>query len=266
MNLSELGVGLTIYICLIACLLGLVMGSFLNCMAIRIVNGESIARGRSHCMSCGHVLGVKDLVPLFSWLSTKGKCRYCGEPISIRYPITELVSAICYVAVVLKFGVSFQTIEFLILTSLMLVISFCDIEDYIIPDRFIITGILVRIAYLAFESASGIMYGNEWLDSLIGGLSISLPVLIVALVMEKILKRDAMGGGDIKLLFMIGIYFSWPVNLLSMLLSCIFGIIIGLALRRKNERLIPFGPAICAGSFIGMICGLDIITAYLGLF
>ncbi len=266
MSISELGVGLAVYACVVAALLGLVMGSFLNCMAIRIVNGESISRGRSHCMSCGHVLGVKDLVPLFSWLSTKGKCRYCGEAISIRYPITELVSALCYVAVVLRFGLSFQTIEFLILTSLMLVISFCDIEDYIIPDRFIIAGILVRVAYLTFESAMGIMYGNEWLDSLIGGLSVSLPILIIALVMERILKRDAMGGGDIKLLFMIGTYFSWPVNLLSVLISCILGIIIGAILMKKNERLIPFGPAICAGSFIGMIFGLDIITAYLGMF
>lgn len=273
MSISEFDTYFIVYMIAIVAILGLVMGSFLNCMAIRIVNGEPIARGRSHCMSCGHTLGARDLVPLFSWLFSKGKCRYCGEKVSGRYPLTELVSTIVYVSVILKFGLSVEALEMLILVSLLLVISFCDIEDYLIPDRFIVTGIIVRIAYLTFISfslakagmGSGFIVGY-WTQSLIGGLCISVPVLILAIIMEKVLKRDAMGGGDIKLLFMIGIYFPWMVNLFSILVSCVIGIIVGMILLKQDKKMIPFGPAICAGSWIGMLFGTEIISAYLGMF
>ncbi len=273
MNLSDFDTFFIVYIVAVVAILGLVMGSFLNCSAIRIVKGESISRGRSHCMSCGHTLGAVDLFPLFSWLFSKGRCRYCGSKISVRYPLTEIAAAIVYVSVVLKYGIGIEALEMLILMSLLLVISFCDIEDYLIPDRFIIAGILLRIGYLTYLSVGisktgfdGSFIAAYWVQSLIGGLSIAVPVLLLALVMEKIIKRDAMGGGDVKLLFMIGIYFPWLVNVFSILVSCIVGIIIGVILLKKDKKMIPFGPAICAGSWIGMLFGTEIIDAYLGMF
>ena len=102
----HLSPAITAYILVITALLGLVMGSFCNAWAWRLAHGESIARGRSHCAVCGHTLAARDLVPLLSWLTLRGKCRYCGEPISPRYPAVELVSGLHYVSILLRYDVS----------------------------------------------------------------------------------------------------------------------------------------------------------------
>ena len=268
MQFNELDIYCAIYGCFLAALMGLVMGSFLNCSAIRIVNGEPIARGRSHCMSCKHVLGARDLVPLFSWLALKGRCRYCGERIPARYPITELVAAIAYVSIFIRYGITAECCELLILVSLLLVISFCDIEAYLIPDRFIVAGILVRCAYIIYAwRMLGADIKSMTITSLIGGFSIALPILVLSIIMDRILGKDSMGGGDIKLLFMTGLYLPWYINLLGILLACVCGIIIGLFIRKRNEEgMIPFGPFIAAGVWICLLCGQEIIDAYLGLF
>lgn len=285
----ELTLFLKIYTCFAAAAAGLVMGSFLNCYAIRLVKGEPIARGRSHCVECGHTLSAADLVPLFSWLFLKGRCRYCGKKISAEYPLSELICAIIFVSFILKFGISIKLLEMLIVASITFCIAICDIKDYTIPDRLIIAGILCRAVFVLF---SGDMAKNA-LQSLIGGLSISLPLLVIVILMEKVLKKEAMGGGDIKLFFMTGLYFSWQVNLLSLILACIAGICIGVGnlgagTRRslkpgdespdkkpgaggrtpevKERRLIPFGPAIVCGFFMGALFGEQVISAYLGMF
>ncbi len=336
--MTELTLFLKIYICALAGIIGLVMGSFLNCAAIRITTGEPIARGRSHCMACGHLLGVRDLVPLFSWLFLKGKCRYCGQKISARYPLSELCGALIYILIVLKYGLSLASFAALVLFSIALCIAFADIEDYLIPDRLIAGGIILRILLLPltatasglsgaaetagaaalsgataetagvaalsgssdfaglpagdFAGFGGLASGGEMLhaalQSLIGGLSIALPLLIIVLIMDRILKKESMGGGDIKLFFMLGLYFPWQENILALLLACIVGIVVGLVQLRglreeealeENEfvdeaadeeksepHLIPFGPAIVCGYFLTSLFGSELISWYLGLF
>lgn len=257
--------GLTIYTCVVAAVLGLVMGSFLNCAAIRMINGESIVKGRSHCGDCGHPLGPADLVPVFSWLFLKGKCRYCGAKVSARYPLTELVSAAVFVTVTLKFGLTLELVEMLILAGLLLCISFTDIEGYIIPDRLIIAGIAVRLVFVLISGDILPELGR----SLIGGLSISVPLLIVVLLMEKMTGKESMGGGDIKLVFMAGLYFTWTVNLLAFMAACVIGIVSGvifLRVSRSEDRHIPFGPSIAAGFWFAAVLGQPLITWYMGLF
>ena len=270
-----------IYVCFITVVIGLVMGSFLNCTAIRIVTGEPISRGRSHCMDCGHTLGIADLVPLFSWLSLRGRCRYCGEKIPARYPLSELAAAAAYISVIFMYGITNEGFEMLILFSFLMIIAFCDIEDYLIPDRFILAGIILRIVYIftavfypdgdwigePIECRSPIEILNELgFQSLLGGLAVSVPLLILVLIMEKAFHRDFMGGGDIKLLFMIGIFFTWKINLFSIMVSCILGIIGGILLNKKGILEIPFGPFIIAGSWIGMLVGRQVTDFYFGLF
>ena len=114
---------LTVYILTVTALLGLVFGSFCNAWAWRIAHGESIVHGRSHCAVCGHPLSARDLVPLLSWLFLRGKCRYCGAPISVRYPAVELISALYYLSIVLRFGLSADALRLLILGSLLLKIG-----------------------------------------------------------------------------------------------------------------------------------------------
>ena len=261
MSLTNTDLYFQIYVYFVAFVFGSVMGSFLNCYAYRICHNMSIVKGRSKCGSCGHVLGPRDLVPIFSYLFSKGKCRYCGTKLSIKYPLTELTSGIIYVLVVYKYGLSLKTIEFIILVSLMLVISFTDLEDYLIPDRFIIAGIINRLIFILIN-------GNiktDLINSMIGGLCISLPVLLISIVMTKILIRDAMGGGDIKLFFMLGLYFSVSENLLGVLLSCFIGILFSV-LTKKTKEEFPFGPSICLGYFLVMMIGASIINWYMGFF
>lgn len=238
------------------------MGSFLNCVSMRVLSGEPVARGRSHCMSCGHRLGVPDLVPLFSWLFLKGKCRYCASKISTRYPLSELISGIAYVLILAKYDLTLRTLEFIVLCSILLCITLCDLDEYIIPDRFIIIGIINRVIFILL---SGNIF-EELKLSLIGAFSVSLPLLILSLILDKILKKDTMGGGDIKLFFMAGMYFAWYVNILVLFMSAIIGIFFGILSKKNEENQIPFGPAISAGYFAGMLVGSELINLYLGLF
>ena len=252
------------YMTVLIALLGLVMGSFLNCAAIRGATGEKISRGRSHCMNCGHTLGAKDLVPVFSWLFLKGKCRYCGAKIAPKYMIAELVGGVVFVSIWLRLGVSLELVEFLIWAGILLWISFRDLEDYIIPDGLIIAGIVLRVVFVLLSDN----IGKAALQSLIGGLSLSVPILLVVLLLEKVMKKDAMGGGDLKLLFMTGLYFKWSVNLAGFLFACILGLLSALLLPKlKNaEKQFPFGPAIAAGSWLALLFGEALIRWYMGFF
>lgn len=254
----------TVYLCFLTAVFGLAMGSFLNCMAVRIVHKEPLT-GRSYCPDCRHPLAAVDLVPVFSWLFLKGKCRYCKKTVSAWYPASELLTAAVFLSALFKYDVSLKTLEMLVLASILLCISFADLEAYLIPDGLIIAGIACRVLFILL---SGDVWTNA-LTSLIGGISVSLPVLLIVLVMEKILKKEAMGGGDIKLLFMIGIYFDWKLNLTALFFACFIGIALALCLKKRaaqNGRQIPFGPALAAGAWLSMLFAQPLISWYLGLF
>ena len=248
----------------VAFLIGITMGSFLNCVALRVLSGEPIVRGRSHCMSCGHKLGGLDLIPLFSWLLLKRKCRYCSSKISVRYPLSELVLGIVYILILAKYDLTLKTLELIVLYSILLCVTLCDLDMHIIPDRFIIIGIINRIIFILISGN----ISEELKLSLIGAFSVSLPLLILSLILDKILKKDTMGGGDIKLFFMAGMYFAWPVNVLVLFMSAIIGILFGILSKSKKneENQIPFGPAISVGYFLGMLVGSELVNLYLGLF
>ena len=130
MNGIEGAPGLTVYAAVICFALGAALGSFLNCMAWRIVHNESVLKGRSHCAVCGHVLGAADLVPVFSYLFLKGKCRYCGKTISPRYMLAEVVSGIAFVLCFLRFGLSFRTVQAMVLFCILFALSLVDLESY----------------------------------------------------------------------------------------------------------------------------------------
>ena len=257
---------ITIYFCSLAAVLGACMGSFLNCMAWRAVHGESVLKGRSHCDKCGHVLGAKDLVPVFSYLVLKGKCRYCGAKMSAGFLWSEIVSAVVFVSLLLRYDISLQALEFLLLASVLLASAFADLEEYIIPDRFIVAGIVFRVIFILL---SGDVL-HEALRSLIGGASVAAALLVVTLLLEKILKRDAMGGGDIKLIFLTGLYFGWQRNLFCLILACFAGILFGLvSMSKKKEedaKLIPWGPSIAFAAWMTALFGQNVLDWYVSLF
>ena len=247
----------------LAALLGACVGSFLNCMAWRIVHGEPITKGRSHCDACGHVLSAADLVPVVSFLAHRGKCRYCGAKLSKRHLWGEILSALTFVALLLKYDISLQTLEYLLFASLLLGCAFADLEGYMIPDRFILAGIIFRIPFFFLLPD----WKGQVLDAAIGGFAIGGGLLLIVLVYEKIRKTEAMGGGDLKLLFLTGLYLGWQRNLLCLFFACILGIAVGLlTAKKREEKLFPWGPSIAAGAIISALCGGELISAYLGLF
>lgn len=254
------------YCTALVAVLGLCMGSFLNCMAWRMTHGESVLHGRSHCTSCNHELGVRDLVPVLSWALSRGRCRYCGERVSVRYPATELLCGVVYVSIWLKYGFSLETLELIAFASVLLVLSLTDIDEYIIPNATILAAIAIRVLYVA---ATGILQTGDALvlarDSLVGGVAVTIPVLLLMRVMDRVLGRDSMGFGDVKLLFVAGLYFGWAQCLLLIMVACVLGIVLG-TLVPHETKYFPFGPAIAAACWLCMLAGGEVVGWYLGLF
>ncbi len=227
---------------------GTSFGSFLNCLAFRIVRKEDWIRGRSRCPSCGHRLGFFDLIPILSWCFLKGRCRYCGKKISIRYLFSELFMGIIFVLTYLKSGTDLLSqVSLLFLFSLFFCLSLIDLESYIIPDVFIVLGILNRIVQAIFLRN---VPGN--LNNLVGALLISFGIYAVVSIMKLISDEEYMGGGDIKLIFMVCLYTGFYRGIFVLFLSSLFGI---LDVLMTGKRKVPFGPCICLSAVAVILYG-----------
>ncbi|AMJ41747.1 prepilin peptidase [Anaerotignum propionicum] len=257
------------YMFILTFFIGSIMGSFINCVAWRIAHGEDFVRGRSHCPVCGHTLTPFELIPIVSYLMQKGKSRCCKEKISMRYPATELLTALVFVTLVWKFGLSLDTLMFMVLGLILMAIALVDLETGIIPDGLIIAGIL---NFVLFTCLKGDIIFLKLLKGALAGLAISAPILILSLVMDHFLHKESMGGGDIKLYFIVGLYFSIQVNVLLVLLSCVFGILFTLIFQNirvedeENPMAFPFGPSIAMAAMTCVFFGQPILQFYLGLF
>ncbi|MGY3724846.1 prepilin peptidase [Granulicatella balaenopterae] len=257
--------------------MGIVFGSFINCLSWRMANHESVRSGRSHCTSCGHILAAKDLVPIFSYLFLKGRCRYCGIKIHPRYMLTELVLGLAFVAVVAVFGISWQALSYLVLSCLLLGLSLVDLAIYEIPDSFIIWGIVNWLVFLPLQAgvigpselaSPKALVPLEYLmcratDGLLGGFIIAGSLLVLSIIFDKLSGKESLGGGDIKLFFMTGLYMGLFESLFCLILSCVMGILFSV-LVKKNR--IPFGPCISVAVFITLLIGTSVTTWYLSLF
>jgi len=262
--MPTLSPALTAYLYTLTAVLGLVMGSFLNCFAYRYAKGESVLKGRSCCALCGHTLSAPDLIPVFSWLLLRGKCRYCGGKFSPRYLLAEVLCALAYVSVLWRFGLTLDTLKYLVLASLLFAASFADLHGGLIPDRLILIGLAFALVFACISPE-----GPVWLSllkTLGNGLSVSLPLLVIVLVFDRVMKTDSMGGGDIKLLFLIGLYFHWALNLLILILACVVGLAWAMLLRRGRKDAFAFAPAVSAAAWLVMLWGQAALNWYLSLF
>lgn len=258
---------LTAYLLFLTAVLGLVFGSFGNAWAWRIVNGENIAKGRSHCAACGHPLSAPDLVPLLSFLFLRGRCRCCGEKISPRYPAAEALCALMFLSFALRFGFTMETLRLCILGFLLFVLSLVDLDSCIIPNRFL----LLAAANFVVFACLGAQPGKTLLQGLIGGLALFLPVFVLVLLADRVLGSESMGGGDLKLLFVLGLYTGPARGLMLLILACAIGLIFALlpGMRGKdaeNPRAFPFGPSLALAAWPVLLFGDAFLAWYLGLF
>jgi len=241
---------------------GAIIGSFLNVCIWRIPREESIVFPASHCPVCSHPIRFFDNIPIISWLILRGRCRDCGASITPRYPLVEALTAVLAVLLYWKYGFSLQFLCAFLFTAALIVITFIDIDYQIIPDVISLPGIP-----LCFLAAVFVM-GVPFLESLIGILVGGGILYVIAVGYEWITKREGMGGGDIKLLAMLGAFFGWKSLLFIVLCSSLTGAVVGMTAMviqgQDMKYAVPFGPFLALGAVAYFFLG-DAFLRYLFL-
>jgi leader peptidase (prepilin peptidase)/N-methyltransferase len=250
-----------IFIYFFVLLIGLIIGSFLNVCIYRIPEGKSILWPNSHCPSCQKKLTWYHNIPLLSYLVLGGRCSFCKKRISLRYPFVELLTGALFVLVYQRFGFTPPFFVFSFFIALLIVITFIDIDFQIIPDVISLPGI--GLGFLA----SFLIPWFSWTDSFLGILLGGGSLYLVAVVYKMLTKVDGMGGGDIKLLAMIGAFIGWkailPVIFISSLIGCLVGIPAMLLKGSGTKLALPFGPFLALGAVIYLLYGNILIQWYL---
>jgi leader peptidase (prepilin peptidase) / N-methyltransferase len=243
-------------------LLGLAFGSFFNVCIHRIPRGLSLNRPGSRCPGCGYALRWYDNIPVLSYALLAGRCRTCRQPISLRYPIVELVTCAVFVLHYLVFGPSGLFVVRVAFASALIVLFAIDLEHHLLPDRITLPGIVAGLAFSVFlppglrDAAIGVVAG--------GGV-----LWLVGEAYYRYSGHEGMGGGDVKMLAMIGAFLGWKLMLLTLVLSSFSGSIVGLALiaakRGGLKYALPYGTFLALGALTASLVGDRVLAWYLSL-
>jgi leader peptidase (prepilin peptidase)/N-methyltransferase len=248
-------------------ILGLIVGSFVNVLIYRIPARKSIVAPRSACVSCGKRLTVPDLVPVFSYIFLRGRCRHCGARISPRYPLVELLTAAVFAVLAIRFGFSVPFFAYAYLMTILIAVFFIDIDHRIIPNGLVLVALaggLVYFAWNCISPAPQVFGDDKWWTPLAGLLPGSGFLLFVAIVGSIIYRtEDAMGMGDVKLMAPIGLFLGWKLCITALAVSVLLGGLISMVLMllgiKKRKDTVAFGPFIVAGAFVTMIWGWELM-------
>ncbi len=241
----------------VALVLGLVLGSFLNVCILRLPHGHSLLHPPSTCPRCGKRIEWRDNIPVVSWILLRGRCRTCGNPISWQYPIIEALVGLIWLASVLAFGISVRALGAGLLGTIILGIGVTDARHYLIPDEFTWGGLVIGLALALADGWQG------FLEAVIGA-AVGFGILwIVAVVGKWVFKEEAMGGGDIKMMAMVGSFVGWKGVLLTIFTGALFGTLVFVPLSIKRKRLVPFGVFLAVGAAVTYVWGRDLIEWYL---
>lgn len=242
---------------------GAMVGSFLNVCIWRLPREESVVFPPSHCPHCGTRIRARDNVPLVSFLLLRGRCRACGGPIAWRYPAVELLTAVLAVLLWWRFGPTPAFAVAALFVAALIVVSVIDLDHQIIPDEISLPGIVAGVLVAVLG------YGPPLVDSIVGVLLGGGLLWAVAAGYAALAKREGMGGGDIKLLAMIGAFLGWRGVLVTVILGSLAGAVIGvglIALAGADRRVpIPFGPFLALGALCALFFGEALAGWYLGL-
>jgi leader peptidase (prepilin peptidase)/N-methyltransferase len=248
---------------IVSIIFGGMIGSFLNVCIWRLPREESIVWPGSHCPHCQKPIKFYDNIPLISYFWLKRKCRYCKGPISIQYPLVEGVTALFSFLLFMRFGPSLSFLFYFAFVAALIVVTVIDLYHQIIPDGISLPGIGVGL--LASLLIPEITFWNSLIGILLGGGSLFL----VANLYQWLFKREGMGGGDVKLLAMIGAFLGWKAVILTILLSSLIGSVTGIfvmVLKGKDFKYaIPFGPFLSLGAVISLFYGESLIRWYIAL-
>lgn len=238
-------------------LIGLIIGSFLNVCIFRIPKEESIAYPPSHCGNCNHRLYALDLVPVVSYLFLKGRCRYCKSKISLRYPFIECLNAILYLLIYSQYGLSFNTLKYLFLSSLLIVIGAIDFDTQFIYTSTTIFGFISGIAFIIFEK---FVLKYTILNYIYGAL---LGILIIGAI---VILTKGMGSGDIEIAGLCGLFLGLKAVAVGLFLAVVIGGVVGIIaiifeIKNIKEKM-AFGPFLASGAVISLLYGTSILDWY----
>lgn len=256
---------------LIIIISGLLIGSFLNVCIYRIPQGESIVSPSSKCPSCATPIKFYDNIPLISYILLMGKCRYCKAKVSARYPFVEFLNAFLYAIVLNRFGIESPGVllVYLLFTSILIVIFFIDLDHQIIPNSITYPGIPIAVILGSTILPDPFFHAGPlgYKASLIGFIAGGGFFYLVATAGRLIFKKDAMGGGDIKMMAMVGGLLGWKGVILTTFSGSLLGSIIGVTLIKFKGRewgsKIAFGPYLAIGALISLLWGEEILRWYL---
>ena len=244
---------------LIAALFGAVIGSFLNVCILRwgAEPKESVVRPPSHCPTCGIGLRWYDNVPIVSWLVLRGRCRGCQAPISIQYPLIELATALIWAFMAWRHGIGLEALRGAVFGTVLLGIAMTDARAYIIPDEFSLGGLALGILF-------ALAAGKQALGVALLGAAVGFGMLwLVAIAGEWMFKQEAMGGGDIKMMAMVGAFLGWQGTLLTVFLGALIGSLIFVPLSLLgHKKLVPFGIFLAIGAAATDLVGPMILSWY----
>jgi leader peptidase (prepilin peptidase)/N-methyltransferase len=236
--------------------LGASVGSFLNVCVARLPAGESLVRPRSRCPACDETIAWFDNIPIVSWLLLRGRCRQCRKPISIRYPALEVATAAIWVAMALTYGPTWRSLQGSIFFSLLLAISLIDARHYLIPDALSLGGLGAGLALALLPGPPSL------LTSVLGaGLGFAV-LLAVGLLGEWIFKKPAMGGGDVKMMAMVGAFIGPAGAMLTIFVGALAGTLVFAPVSLKTKKEVPFGVFLGLGAAIAFLFGESLVEWY----
>lgn len=266
-----------LFLATVAGLFGLLIGSFLNVCIYRLPRGQPVVAPRSFCPGCDSLIAWYDNIPLFSFAFLAGRCRKCRKRIGLRYPAVELLTAVLFFAIVLKFSVSLAALKWLVFTCIMVVLMWTDLETRLLPDVLTLGGIAVGLVFSLFVPVgefAGIFVPSlsQPLVSLVSALAatalLSLPFAAFAFVYTRFRRITPPGQGDIKLLGTLGAFLGLGNGILAMAMGSITGVVLGLSyivVKREDPKstLLPFGTFLAAGGLIALFWGDKILAAWM---
>lgn len=235
-------------------LIGLFFGSFYHVVGYRMPKGESIIKPPSHCPNCNHRLTPLELIPVLSFIIQGGKCKICKSKISIFYPIAEILCGLLFMFAYLSFGLSPQLIIAITFISMLIIVIFSDYYYMIIEDKVLVFfGILLIIEMFFIDGFTSLLH------SLLSGLIASIAMFLLKTMGDFLFKKESMGWGDIKLMFVIGLATNWYMALISVVLAAFIALIPSLIIiSKKKEHILPFGPFLSVAAIIILLTKFDI--------
>ncbi len=236
-------------------ILGLIFGSFANVCIYRMPRNLSVVKPKSSCPKCGKFISCYDNIPVISYILLSGKCRNCANKISFVYPVVEVICGFLFLSMFLLHGFSYSLVPFLVLVFSLLVITAIDFEFQIIPDEFSLLLVVVGLGTSFFNVfLAGDMPFHRLLESFLGFLAGGGSLFAVAVIGKWLFKKDAMGGGDIKLMAGVGTFIGWERVLFAIFIASVLGSLVGISLiifkKLAKKEPIAFGPYLATASFV----------------